>query len=198
MIYFTCVYEYMPTYLVMLKIFDQFSGRFAEYTSIPCYGFGKIKKNIKAYNKAAKYDYYFVITDLDSAYGCAPLLIDSWLPDRRNDRLVFRVAVREIESWLLADRKGFADFFAVSRELVPLNPDTIPDPKHAVITLAKRSRKRNIREAIVPIDDYASIGPGYNLVFQDYIQNHWDIAVARQYSPSLEKALRALDRIANL
>jgi hypothetical protein len=198
MIYFTCIYEDEPTHLVMRKIFEQFPGRFTESVSIPCHGFGKIKKNIGAYNNAAKYGYYFVITDLDSTYGCAPLLIDDWLPVQRNDQLIFRVAVREIESWLLADRTGFAAFFSVSHALVPSMPDTVTDPKHTVISLAKKSKKRSIREAIVPIDDYAHIGPGYNLVFQDYIQDHWDIAIARQHSPSLDKALRALGRISNL
>jgi hypothetical protein len=195
MIYFTCVYEDEPTHLIMQKIFEQFPGCFAESTSIHCHGFGKIKKNIRAYNHAAKHGYYFVITDLDSNYGCAPLLINEWLPVQRNDQLIFRVAVREIESWLLADKKSFAAFFSVSHDLILSEPDTITDPKYAVIALAKRSKKRSIREAIVPIDNYASIGPGYNLVFQDYIQNHWDIAAARQHSPSLDKALLALGRI---
>jgi hypothetical protein len=196
MIYLTCVYEDDPTHFAMQKMLKQFPERFVESVSIPCYGFGKIKKNIKAYNNAAMYGCYFVITDLDRTYDCAPLLIGDWLPDQRNDQLIFRVAVREIESWFLADRKEFAAFFSVSRELVPLQPDTMLDAKKIVISLAKRSKKRSIREAIVPVDDYASIGPGYNLVFQDYIQNHWDIAAARQHSPSLDKALRALGRIA--
>jgi hypothetical protein len=195
MIYFTCVYEDEPTHLVMLKMLEQFSGRFAEFVSIPCHGFGKIKKNIRAYNSAAKYGCYFVVTDLDTQYECAPLLIEDWLSVRRNDQLLFRVAVREVESWLLADRRNFAAFFSISRELVPLNPDNIPDPKHIVISLAKRSRKRRIREAVVPLDDYASIGPGYNLVFQDYIQNHWDIATAREHSPSLDRTIQALGRM---
>jgi hypothetical protein len=196
MIYLTCVYEDTPTHLVILKMLEQFPGCFVESTSIPCHGFGKIKKNIKAYNSAARYGYYFVVTDLDTKYECAPLLIKDWLSVRQNNKLVFRVAVREVESWLLGDRKSFASFFSISRELVPSMPDILKDPKHIVIELAKRSRKRSIREAVVPLDNYASIGPGYNLVFQDYIRNHWDIAVARQRSPSLDRAMRALGKIA--
>jgi hypothetical protein len=45
------------------------------------------------------------------------------------------------------------------------------------------------------MDGYASIGPGYNLVFQEYILNHWDIAAARQHSPSLDRTLRTLSGI---
>jgi hypothetical protein len=195
MIYITCVYEDEPTHHVMLKMFNQFHNSFSEGVSIFCNGFGKIKKNIMAYNKAAKYGYYFVITDLDNE-GCAPSLIEKWLPANRNDQLLLRVAVHEIESWLLADRESFSSFFAISREIIPARPDTLADPKQTVISLAKKSRKRSIRNAFVPIDDHASIGPGYNLEFRNYIQNHWNIAVARKHSPSLEKAMIALSKIA--
>jgi hypothetical protein len=180
----------------MLKMLKQFPGCFAESTSIPCHGFGKIKKNIKAYNNAAKHGYFFVVTDLDTKYTCAPLLIEDWLPVQRSDQLLFRVAVREVESWLLGDRKSFASFFSIGRGLVPSMPDTLKDPKHIVIELAKKSKKRSIRNAIVPRDNYASIGPGYNLAFQDYIRNYWNITTARQHSPSLDKAMRALNKIA--
>jgi hypothetical protein len=53
----TCVYEDEPARPVMRKIFEQFPGRFAESVSIPCRGFGKIKKNTGAYNRVAKYAY---------------------------------------------------------------------------------------------------------------------------------------------
>jgi hypothetical protein len=169
MIYLTCVYEDELTHLAMLKMLEQFPGCFSESVSIPCYGFGKIKRNIKAYNNAARYGYYFIVTDLDTKYECAPLLIEDWLSVQRNDQLLFRVAVREVESWLLGDRKNFSTFFSISRKLVPSMPDTLEDPKNTVISLARKSKKRSIREAVVPRDDYASIGPGYNFVFQDYI-----------------------------
>jgi hypothetical protein len=195
MIHLTCVYEDEPTHLVMLKMLEQFPGCFAEAVSIPCHGFGKIKKNLRAYNNAARYGYYFVITDLDR-YECPLSLINEWLSIQRNDQMIFRIAVREIESWLLADRKSFAAFFSVSQELVPLNPDSIPDPKHTVISLAGKSKRQSIRKDIVPLDNYASIGPGYNLAFQDYIQNYWNIAAACRNSPSLDRAIKALSRIA--
>ena len=110
MIYFTSVYEDDPTHQVMLRIYDFFQGCFSESKSIPCKGNGKIKRHIDGYNKASKFGYYFVITDLDNN-DCAPSLIREWLPLKPNNQLFFRVAVREIESWLLADRENFANFF---------------------------------------------------------------------------------------
>jgi hypothetical protein len=185
----TLVFEDEPTYQVMLKILAQSQYRFSEIRSIPCSGFGKIKRNIIAYNKAAKHGFYFIITDLDR-YDCAPALIDEWLPDEQNPQLLFRIAVHEIESWLLADRNNFASYLSVNRALIPLNPDDIPDPKQTIINLARKSRKRQIREGIPPIDKYASIGPGYNIEFRNFITNHWDISNASNHSQSLARAIR--------
>ena len=196
MIYITSIYEDAITHQVMLKIYDYF-GHYSEYRAISCYGKGKIKKRIKAYNNAAQHGYYFIITDLDNDYECAPLLISDWLPDIRASQLFFRVAVHEVESWLLADNENFAVFFSLSNKLVPLEPDKVIDPKGTVISLAKRSKKREIREAIVPIDNYASIGPEYNTKLQSFVQNYWNINSARRNSPSLNKAINSLEKIIN-
>ena len=195
MIYFSSVYEDEPTHQVMLRLYDFFQGCFSESTQIPCRGKGKIKKQINAYNNAAKYSNYFIITDLDNEYQCAPSLIKDWLPGQQSNKLLFRIAVHEIESWLLADRENFAAFFSISKDLIPLNPDNDTDPKRTLISLAKKSRKREIREAVVPIDNYASIGPGYNIQLQYFIQNIWSINSARINSPSLDKALKSMEKI---
>jgi len=195
MIYCTSVYEDEITHQVMLRIYNFFQGCFSESKAIPCQGNGKIKKHIKEYNYAAQYGYFFIITDLDDGYECAPSLISDWLKDQHTNQFLFRVAVREIESWLLADRENFAAFFSISQNLVPLQPDNEVDPKHIVISLAKRSKKREIRESIIPIDDYARIGPGYNIQFQSFIQNNWNIDIARKNSPSLDRAIRSLEKI---
>jgi hypothetical protein len=199
MIYVTCVFEDEPSHLAMLRMLSFFPNVFDEYAAIPCNGYGRIKKRIAAYNQAAKYGYFFVLTDLDR-YECAPTLIDEWLPPEHiehNPQLLFRVAVHEIESWLLADRENFANFFAISKNLIPVEPDNELDPKKTVISLASKSRKSSIKKAIVPIDEYASIGPEYNIVFRNYIQNYWDINNARKHSPSFDKAMQALEKIVN-
>jgi len=137
-----------------------------------------------------------VYEDLDNEYECAPSLIQDWLPPgKQMNNFLFRIAVHEIESWLLADRDCFASYFSISRELVPLEPDNQVDPKHTIISLAKRSRKREIKEDIIPIDDYASMGPGYNIQFQYFIKNIWNIDSARKNSPSLDKAIKSLEKL---
>ena len=196
MIYCTSVFEDEPTHQVMLRLYSYFTDCFFEQKSIPCNGNGKIKRQIGAYNNAAKYNYYFIIADLDNSYECAPSLIKDWIPGQHASKFLFRVAVHEIESWLLADRVNFASFLSLSQALLPLFPDNEPDPKQIVINLAKKSRKREIREGIVPIDDYAKIGPGYNSLLQKFIQNTWDVDFARKNSSSLDKTIKSLERIA--
>jgi hypothetical protein len=179
----------------MLKMLSFFSQHLSENVAIPCHGFGKIKRHIDGYNKAARYNPFFVLTDLDT-YDCAPALIREWLPCEQNSQLLFRVAVHEIESWLLADKDAFANYFSVNRAIIPLSPDELSDPKKTLLDLVKKSKKRHLRDAIVPIDEYASIGPGYNVEMELYIQDHWNIDNARQLSPSLNKAMRALENLA--
>ena len=197
MIYCTSVYEDEITHQVMLRIYDSFRGYVTENRAINCNGKGKIKKQIIAYNNAAQYGYFFIITDLDSGYDCAPLLIKDWLPYKCSNHLIFRVAVHEVESWLIADRQNFAAFFSISRSIIPVESDKIADPKQAVINLARKSRKREILESIIPIDDYAVAGPGYNTKFQSFIQNYWDIDSARKNSPSLDKAVISFEKAIN-
>ena len=78
----------------------------------PIYGKGgkeRIRRGIRGYSEAAKLAPWFVLVDLDQEEECAPALVSSWLPVGTRD-LCFRVAVREVEAWLLADRPGIARF----------------------------------------------------------------------------------------
>jgi hypothetical protein len=70
-----------------------------------------------------------------------------------------------------------------------LQPDQIPDPKQSLVNLARRSRRRTLRESIVPRrGSTAPQGPDYNGCLGDFVRNHWnrDSAVGR--SPSLGRA----------
>jgi len=45
---------------------------------------------------------------------------------RGHPNFLFRVAVREVEAWLLAHREGIARFLGISEHLVPLMPTAFP------------------------------------------------------------------------
>jgi hypothetical protein len=162
-----------------------------------CYGRrGKdyLKKTINGWNNAAKGIPYFVLSDLDRC-ECAPSIKKRWLSQHQNNNLIFRIAVREVESWLLANKTAFASFLAVRQSLIPDNPDEIDCPKKKVIEIASKSKKRELREAIVPAPgSTAKKGPDYNAKLIFFVYHFWDIKEAQKKSPSLQ---RAVDNIQN-
>ncbi len=156
-------------------------------------GYGYIKRNISGFNNAAKGMPFLVLTDLD-VEECAPTKIRNWLSVPKHHNLLFRIAVREVESWLLADRVGFAKFLGIARGLIPANVDAIEDPKQCLIKLAKRSRKRTLREDLVPVPgSTAKQGPVYNDSLIFFVNNSWDHSAAKSNSPSLERTIRSLE-----
>jgi len=161
-----------------------------------CYGkcgYGYIKRTAHAFNNAAKGMPYLILSDLEEQ--CAPVQIRDWLPSHIHSNLLFRIAVKEVESWLLADRDGFASFLGIAGKLVPRNVDEEPDPKQLLIALAKRSRKRELREAIVPRPrSIASIGPDYNGCLSSFVYEAWNLNEAANNSPSLCKCIKSIDR----
>lgn len=162
-----------------------------------CYGrqgFGYIQKKIGAFNHAAKACPFLVLTDLDTA-ECAAALIRAWLPARRHPNLLFRVAVREVESWLLADGSGMARFLGIAGHRIPGNTDDLADPKQTLINLARNSRNRDRREAIVPRPgSTAAVGPDYNGARAGFVARDWDPVEASRRSDSLRRFLAAVER----
>lgn len=177
---------------VLLKILQQ-SGQ--SYAVGVCYnrgGFGYLKNMVGPFNHAAKGMPYLVLTDLDQA-ECPPSLITSWLPDPIHPNLLFRVAVKEVEAWLLAHQTAMARFLGIQDELIPQNVDEIDRPKQFLINLARRSRYRNIRETVVPPPkSTARVGRDYNGQMIYFVERHWQVDVAVQYSPSLRRAMNAV------
>jgi len=159
-----------------------------------------IQRSIAGYAQRARFGApMLALVDLmDFEYECAPSLALALLPNRP-DLLLLCVVVRELESWILADRDGIADFLGVSKALVPATPETLADPKRTLVNLARRSRKRLIREAMVPLPGMsASIGPGYVLEVQHFVDQHWNLNRARAASRSLNRCLERLQALAIL
>ena len=154
-----------------------------------------VLSRLGGYNSSARYRHWVVLLDLDTDFDCAPDAIRSWLA-RPADLMCLRVAVREVEAWLLADRDSTAAFLGVRPQLVPVTPDDAHDPKLALIDLARRSRSRAIREDIVPEPGSGrSEGPAYAARMIEFIAGHWRPAIAAAHSPSLR---RCIDAIASL
>jgi hypothetical protein len=93
-------------------------------------------QSINGYNNAARYAPWIVLVDLDRDCDCAPPCVQKWLATP-SARMCFRVAVRAIEAWLLADRERLAQLLGVSVAWLPTNPDYLEDPKRELIDLAR-------------------------------------------------------------
>jgi hypothetical protein len=77
--------------------------------------------------------------------------------------------------------------------VIPLQPDQIADPKQSLVNLARRSRRRTLRESIVPRKGSTAVqGPDYNGCLGDFVRNHWNSNAALERSPSLDRAWRRL------
>ena len=155
-------------------------------------GSGYLRNKINGFNNAAKGTPFLVLTDLDKT-ECPPILIQEWLERSKNHNLIFRVAVREVESWILAHRSAFAKFIGVPEKIVPINPDEIGDPKRKLIQLTRKSRRQKLKSAIIPqSDSTAKIGPNYNNQLRDFIHNEWNVHCAKKISPSLERVFNEI------
>lgn len=163
-----------------------------------CYGKrGKdyLRQNVARFNYAAAHKPFILLTDLDEE-DCPPGLVKRWLPQGQHGNLVLRIAVREVEAWLLADRDQLAGFLGIADTEIPQWPDRQLDPKALVVRLARRSRKRDIREDLVPAHESSSkVGKNYVGRLIHFVRNIWRVdAATRGRSPSLDRAMMALER----
>jgi hypothetical protein len=153
---------------------------------------------LRAYNQAARHSRWAVIIDLDHDADCAPEFCAAHLPVI-SEFMCFRVAVREVESWLLADREQIAHFLGVPDNRVPQLPDEIADPKWQMVDLARHSRKRDIRDDLVPQPGSGrETGPAYPsrlIEFAGDTVGGWRPDVAARASDSLSRCLHCLRRL---
>jgi len=161
-------------------------------------GFGNIRREMKKYNALAHSAHVIVLIDLNSDVECAPLKLGEYLHFTKNPNLIFRIAVREIESWLLVDRENFAEFMGIGANGISTQPEQIDDPKNVIFALARKSRKKVIKEDIPPLlGSLAKTGKNYNGRLIDFVHNYWDIDRARRVlsRKSLDRAMIALENM---
>lgn len=160
-------------------------------------GYGGIKNKCEAFlNMAKGGTHVFILTDLDTA-ECACSLIRSWFSIPENDDVVlppeciFRVAVREVESWIIADHEAWAAFIGIPAANFSTQPDQLDDPKRHLLDVIRRKGRKKIHREMLP-QGAAQIGPRYNEILCDFVDNLWEPERAAMRSPSLDRAIKAL------
>jgi hypothetical protein len=134
---------------------------------------------------------WLVLLDLDDD-NCAPEFLKDHSPGS-NDNFMLRLAVRELESWLLADRSRIAAFLGVPKEKVPMQVESLRKPKKTIVDLARKSRKKDIRQDIPPQPGVsAQQGILYNSRMEEFVTKFWRVDVAERSSDSLRRFLKSL------
>lgn len=155
-------------------------------------GVGNIRRSVTKYLNASRALPHVVLADLDQTV-CAPLLRQQWGVAVLPRTMLFRVAVREAEAWVLADRAGFADFAGIPASKISLAPEALADPKQQLVNLVRRSRNKRLAAELVPAQGSAvSIGPLYNERLGQFVRERWDVEAAIANSPSLERTVARL------
>jgi len=193
-IHLTLAVEDVLSEVVTRKLIEQTQKNYRVTQCLRKGGAEYLKSKINAFNKAATGLPFFVLTDQDSASECPPDKIENWLTQPRNPNLIFRIAVMEVESWVMADRKAFAKFLSIPLNRIPQDTDSIPDPKEFLISLARKSRSSRLRADLVPPHGATSKqGPDYNSRLTRFVMENWDAHAARNNSKSLNRAFVRLE-----
>jgi hypothetical protein len=145
------------------------------------------------YNRAAAHAPWVVLRDSDAecpkkfharlTAGIGPL----------STSFLLRIVHPMTEGWLLADSKGFADYFQIKESRVTREPEGLTNAKQTVLALCANSRSRALRQEIVA--QGSKVGPLYALRINEFAATSWSIENAALRSDSLR---RAIDRISNI
>jgi hypothetical protein len=158
-----------------------------------CRGKSNLDKRLSSFNQA-KFIPWFILRDLDTDSDCAPTLKNKLLPTESLS-MCFRIAVRELEAWILGDAEQIANYLGVSQNKIPMNPESLNDPKNHLINLARKSRRKEIREGMVPRDESGGLeGPEYASMLSQFILDNWRPEIAAQRCDSLRRCIKALQQ----
>lgn len=159
-------------------------------------GFGYLKSRIQNFCQMSGHQPVVLITDLDRA-PCPGALIANWLRKRPLPaNLLLRVAVREIEAWLLSDHEAMRTLLGNRSIRLPDAPDELEDPKNTLLKLALKAKREVQRDLVPPAGSIASQGLGYNARLSDLIRRDWQPERAAHRSPSLQRARQRLKALA--
>lgn len=160
-------------------------------------GNAPIRARVENFRLAAQAGQRFIVlTDLDNG-NCPSELLERWGVHPLPANLLFRVAIREVEAWLLGDRANMAKLLGIKLALVNPYPEQLNDPKNAILELAKKGSKKIQKELLPEKGAFGKVGLGYNDVLCAFVENNWDYRIAATNAPSLDRFLNRVDQSFN-
>lgn len=162
-----------------------------------CRGVDRMRARFARYRTASYVVPHLLLADLDR-HECPLALLQAWRAMSESPRLLLRVAVREVEAWLMSDRAGVAEWLQIPANRVPAAPESEPDAKAALLRLGRRSRSRRLASELCPAPGSdASQGPLYNDHVTRFVRDQWSLDAARSTAPSLDRACRRILDVAS-
>lgn len=150
---------------------------------------------LNGYNRAATFNPWCVLVDMDRDQRCFRDILQDWLPDP-SPLMRLRIVVREAEAWLFGDSERLSDFLGVAARRLPSNPEGIAQPKEEMVGLARLSRRRDIREDMVPRPGSGrNVGPLYSARLIQFVSDPgtgWRPDVAATNVNSLHRCITRL------
>ena len=111
-------------------------------------GSGYLKSKVESWRQLAGQQVVLLLTDLDQI-DCPVALRNEWLGTRPvPDRLLLRIAVREIESWVLADHDAMRKLIG-DRGKLPPAPDELGDPKAFLLNMVRKYAPRDVKQDLL-------------------------------------------------
>lgn len=159
-------------------------------------GNGYLRSRLRSFCEMARNRPVLVLTDLDT-YPCPSILRKKWFGRLgQPPELILRVAVQEVEAWILADHLAVAGLIGkhVTTQLPP-NPDAVSDPKSLLLRLARRAPRDVRLDLCSRADTPTRPGLGYTNRLCEFVNGDWEPRRAAERSKSLRSArgrLRAL------
>jgi len=150
---------------------------------------------MKNWKQMAQHFHLLILTDLDQ-HNCPLALVENWLGEdfRCPDGMLLRIAVRQIESWALADHEAMRKLIG-RRGRLPRAPDDLPDSKLSLLRLAASAPKAVREELLAKEGAVARQGLGYNRRMVSWVTEVWNPARAASRSESLARAREAIRKL---
>lgn len=161
-------------------------------------GLSRVQETFYKANDLARREVVFCLIDLDSR-DCEVQFRDEFCSRSGvgllAEYMTFCIARREAESWLLADTDGIERYMNLPDGLVDPNSEmNTAHPKEYLVGLARKSKSKNIREALVPTGA-ARVGVGYNTQLTRFIEMEWDVERAQSNNRTLKRVVHKVDQL---
>jgi hypothetical protein len=156
-------------------------------------GNGYLRSRMGSWYQMAQQQVMLVLTDLDRA-NCLVEFRDQWLAGAPPTNLLFRIAVREVESWVLADHVAMRVLVG-AKGVLPAAPDELADPKQSLLQLAKSAPKQIRQDLLKATDGSLAQGLGYNARLTALVNSEWSPQRAAERSPSLARTRLRLTEV---